>query len=381
MSDRLPHVCFIAPNAFPLLSGDASVELIGGAELQQVIVARLLAARGYRVSMICHDFGQADSLEIDGIQVVRAHRPDAGLPVLRYIWPRLTSIWGCLRRVDADIYYQRAAGKLTGVMAAFCRRHGKKSVFAAAGNPDLVRNTPRIRYARDRWIYSLGLRHVDRIFVQNEEQAQLCRENVGREAIQVPNCYIAPNRRSVGREGDRVLWVSTIRKLKRPELFLDLAEALPDHGFRMIGGPGGGEHALYESISKRAGVMKNVEFLGFVPYSQTDQLFDRAVLFVNTSDSEGFPNTFLQAWARGIPTVSFVDSGARLEREPIGFRVESMDEMVAAVDKLASDGAARLQAGRRCAAYFESHHSPEHVVRLYERLFQNLFETGSDRTT
>src|SRR5687767_8288143 len=170
MSDQFPKVCFLAPNAYPLLSGDEKIEVIGGAELQVVIVAKLLAARGRRVSMVCLDFGQPDQVQIDGVTVFRAFQPNEGIPVLRFLYPRLTSIWQCLKRADADVYYQQTAGMLTGVMAAFCKLHERRSVFASASNPDLLPNTPRIKYARDRWIYSYGLRNVDRIFVQNDEQ-------------------------------------------------------------------------------------------------------------------------------------------------------------------------------------------------------------------
>jgi glycosyltransferase involved in cell wall biosynthesis len=261
---------------------------------------------------------------------------------------------------------------LTGVMAAFCKRHGKRSVFAAASNPDLLPNTPRIKYARDRWIYSYGLRHVDRIFVQNDEQARLCRTNLGREPILVRNCYSMPKNRSADGGSGYILWVSTIRKLKRPELFLDLAQALPNHRFRMIGGPADGEAALFESIETRASAMANVQFLGFVPFSRTEEQFDRATLFVNTSDSEGFPNTFLQAWARGIPTVSFVDAGAWLDGKPIGLIVSSFEEMVATVAELASNDLVRLNEGQRCTTYVERNHFPERIVELYEQVFKEL---------
>jgi glycosyltransferase involved in cell wall biosynthesis len=372
MRDEPPRVCFIAPNAYPLLSGNKEIPLIGGAELQVVLVARRLAARGHRVSMVCLDFGQPDGIEVDGITVFRAYRPDAGIPVLRFLWPRLTSVWSSLIRADADVYYQQTAGVLTGFMAAFCSRHGKKSVFASASNPDLFPDTPRIHYARDRWIFAYGLRHVDRIFVQNDEQARLCRKHLRRNPILVPNIYPMPPTSSV-KSGDKyILWVSTIRSLKQPELFLDLAESLPQYRFRMIGGPGDGELALFESVASRAAKIDNLQFLGFLPYEDVESQFDRADILVNTSSSEGFPNAFLQAWARGVPSVSFVDAGARLDTEDVGLRVTTAQELASTVKRLMSDIALRLAMGQRCARYVEQHHSPDRIVPLYEQIFADL---------
>lgn len=367
MTERFPHVCFVQPNAYPLLSGDQDLQIIGGAELQVVIVAKALVERGYRVSMICLDFGQPDQVDIDGVRVFRAYRPDEGLPILRFIWPRLLSIWNCMKKVDADIYYQQTAGMLTGVVAAFCKAKTRKSVFASASNPDLLPNTPRIRFARDRWIYAYGLRNVDRIFVQNDEQARLCFDNYNRASVLVPNCYSAPKTQSVIGLRRNILWVSTIRKLKRPELFLDLAAALPEHQFQMIGGPGDGEHKLFESIKVRASTMANVRFFGFLPFFKTEEYFDQAAILVNTSDSEGFPNTFLQAWSRSVPTVSFVDPGA-----PVGLRVKSIQEMISTVARLASNESDREVEGARSAKYVASNHAPREVVKRYEREFEEL---------
>ena len=375
--DPLPTICFVAPNAWPVLSGDGDLPMIGGAEVQQVIVAQELVKRGYRVSMICRDFGQPEEVRINDITVFRSFRLEDGLPVLRFVWPRLVSTWRCLARADADIYYQRTAGMLTGVVAEFCRRAGRKSVFAAAGNPDLEPGTSRIEYARDRWIYEYGLRHVDRILVQNEEQERLCLANFGRTSTRVPNCYTLPDSKAPG-AGRYVLWVSTIRKLKQPGLFLDLAEALPEFRFRMIGGPGRGEAPLYETIKRRAAGIPNLEFLGFVPFAQVEAHFDDASVFVNTSESEGFPNAFLQAWARGVPTVAFVDSGARANGRRVGCRVHSFEAMVSQVSGWLANDTGRVQEGRRCREYVAATHAPARVLEIYERIFLELTrrETG-----
>src|SRR5205814_3695827 len=97
----LPHVCFLSPTTWPVISGARDIPVVGGAEVQQSIIAPALARRGYRVSMICYDYGQADRARVAGVEVFKLHRPDEGIPVLRFVHPRLTSLWRTLARVDA----------------------------------------------------------------------------------------------------------------------------------------------------------------------------------------------------------------------------------------------------------------------------------------
>jgi len=369
-----PHICFVAPNTWPVFSHDPDNELIGGAEVQQSILARALVRAGYRVSMISLDFGQPQRVLLDGVMVHKAYRPDAGLRVLRFIHPRITTLWRAMRAVDADVYYQRCSAMQTALVAVFCRSYGKRSIFASACDLDFVPGRQPIRYLRDRWLFERGLARVDRIVVQNVTQQQNCRANYGRESTQIPSCYELPASVSPG-TGDCVLWVASMRErdYKRPELFLELARRMPRRRFVMIGGAGGDAgNACFERIRNEAAAIPNVEFTGFLPLARVEPYFDRARILVNTSVHEGMPNTFLQAWARGVPTVAFVDTGARLRGEPVYRVVGRLDEAAAEIERLFTDEAHWARASARCREYFGSTHSTSKVLERFERLLGEL---------
>ena len=362
------HICFVAPHCWPVLSRDPHIKVMGGAEVQQSNLARLFVANGYRVSMITMDYGQPDRARVDGVTVHKVFKPDAGLPVVRFFHPRLTSMWRALREVDADIYYCRSASIWIWLVAEYCRRNGKRSIYAGASDVDFLPEVGgQIRFARDRWLYRRGLAAADAIVAQNEAQRATCREHVGRDATIIPSCYELPKQRSHD-ERDLVLWVAMIQPSKRPELLLEIAARLPQRRFVMIGGPRPGTEAFYERIRAQAATLHNVEFKGFLPLAQVEPWFDRARVFVNTSLYEGMPNTFLQAWARGVPTVATVDVGAASAYTMFDSAEAAADE----IQRLFADDAHWNARSAACRSYFERKYAPASVLEQYSRVFEAI---------
>ena len=125
-----------------------------------------------------------------------------------------------------------------------------------------------------------------------------------------------------------------------------------------------------------ASTLANLEMTGFVHFQDVERHFDEASVLVNTSESEGFPNTFLQAWSRGMPTVSFCDLELRWNGSGVGEVVDSIDRMAESVRSLLSGQDRWQRAGLVCRAYFTEHHSVERAVDAYEAVFERLQSAG-----
>jgi hypothetical protein len=97
-------VCFTGLGNLPVLAPEYNHHGIGGEQVQQTLLAKALAARGYQVSMVVGDYGQSDAASWHCVTTYKAYRADAGLQVLRFVYPRWTATWAALMRADDDVY-------------------------------------------------------------------------------------------------------------------------------------------------------------------------------------------------------------------------------------------------------------------------------------
>lgn len=370
----LPHICLVAMNIYPVLVKSPGIEFAGGAEVQQTIIANALCADGYRVSVLTADHGQADLVDCAGIRIHKLPAAGTrGIKGLRYLYPHMTDVVAGLERIDPDIVYLRVAGFRAAAAAWYARRHGKPFVYACAHDNELLPGAAWSPGLRDTLLFGVALRRADAVLLQNTRQQELLRQRGDTRGLVVPNCFMEPTARS-GTFGGHVLWVGSIRPSKCPERFLDLARAMPDKRFVMVGGADKQSESglgYYQRIQEMAKGVPNLSFIGYVPFDEVGGHYDGASVFVSTSDMEGFPNTFLQAWIRGVPTVSFVSP--EVMRGQTGTIVCSDNaDMAARVASLTSNNEAWHGASESCRNHFTRIHSVDAVLQSYRELFERL---------
>lgn len=359
-------IAFVGTDSYAVLNPAYSKEYFGGEAVQQVLLARAFRDAGFEVSMICLDYGQADGEILEDITVYKTHGIDSGLPVVRFIHPRMTLFNAALKRADADIYFQSCAGANTGFVARFCKKYKRKFVFRLASDSDCIPGGQLIQYYRDRKIYEYGLRNADFVSAQSTQQQLLLEKNYSLPSSVINmTCDIPKDGQVVEKTAD-FLWVSNIRQCKRPDLLLDLANAKPELSFKAIGGPMNGEKALYDAISDKAASIPNLEFLGPIPYHQMSAHFASARAFLNTSDIEGFPNTFLQAWAQKAPILSFFDPDGLVESLSAGIIAADIEDMVTKSSSMLSDSNNVSLMGTNGYVYVQENYSGDRIVREYE---------------
>ncbi|MGQ0749515.1 MAG: glycosyltransferase family 4 protein [Betaproteobacteria bacterium] len=366
-------ICFIGFDNLPMLAPEFEQYHLGGESVQQTLLARALARRGHDVSMIVTDYGQPDPAMWHGIRVFKAYRRDAGMKMIRFFHPRWTGMWSALKRADADIYYTSCADMLPGMLALFCRRFDRRFVFRAASDPDCDRSRLHllVRYARDRRLYAYGLRRAHAILVQSNAQADLLARSYGLTSRVAGMLVDKPLPNAADADID-VLWVGNIKRVKRPDRLLELAAKLPHLKFHVVGGKTAYEEKLFDDFTPAVAALSNVVFHGRLSYRKTASLYDRTRLLINTSDVEGFPNVYLQAWVRGVPVVTLLDPDGIIERKGLGAAAGSFAEMADAIGTLLENPSRWQSASERCRAFMAREYAEDKVLSIYLRTFEDV---------
>jgi len=256
-------ICFMGLTGYKLLSGDRSSGVVGP-DVYQVLLARELVKNGFKVSYINYDEGGPPVETIEGIEVIKVYPMSNRLNLLQ----KFCAIGKAMRKANADIYFQQGgAGPFTPF---FSRLTGSKFVMSVGHDayvaPELRKDNGFVFNFKT----SLEIRLADRILVLGENQKAMLKKTFGRDGtvagIHTP---LTPPGIPKKAQPPVVLWVASIQERKQPELFLELAEAMPQARFQIVGGSADKEYV--KKIENRAKKIPNLEYVGFVPYEEINK--------------------------------------------------------------------------------------------------------------
>jgi glycosyltransferase involved in cell wall biosynthesis len=366
-------ICIVSPNAYGALTGGYRGHA-GGVEQQTTLCARWLAARGHHVSLVTWDEGGPDGEVIDGVRVLKMRRREAGARGLRF-FQRWLSLNGALARADADVYYQNCGDYVTGQVASWCVRNNRRFVYSVASDPDCDRHLPKLPLLRERVLYKYGLTRAHAIVTQTDRQRAMLNNNFALNALVLP-MPCPPLRGSMEpalgkREPPslvRVLWIGRISPEKRFDLLLDVAERMPTVHFDVAGKPDEDDSDT-RNLLRRAAGLPNVHLHGLVRRDRLPEIYGAATAVLCTSDYEGFPNTFLEAWSFGTPVVSTQDPDGLLSTHGLGLHVRGLDGIVEGVRSLIRLPDLWQQTAQAGFNYVNSRHRTDVALGQLESVF------------
>lgn len=373
-------ICIVSHAAYGAMTGGRDGHA-GGVERQTSMTARWLAARGHDVSLVVWNEGPPADELIDGVRVIKLCRQGDGLPGLRFLHPRWTSLWHALSRANAEVYYHNCAEAITGQVAVWCRRHGRPFVYSVASDPECDPALPALAHARERILFRYGLRHADRILLQTHAQRKSLLRGFGLTGTVLPMPCEGPSDRDYVRPSPlasarpRVVWVGRLSAEKRLAWLIDVAGELPELAFEVAGAAADGDERSL-ALAARAAALPNVTLLGKVPRSRMPEVYRNASALLCTSAYEGFPNTFLEAWSHGIPVVSTIDPDGLIATRGLGAVADDPTAIAAAIRGLLSSPAQWDETSARARNYFRERHTPERALPLFE---QALIEAANQR--
>jgi len=360
-SDRKRRICILVPTHWEYS--------MGGAEYQAKLLTEYLI--------------QTNEFEI--FHLSNAIDPDfspKGYKICRLGRTRFSGfIFDCrsllkiLNRIKPEIIYQQVGCAYTGVVAYYSNKNNCNLVWQVASDPDVEPWTGSLfkRFSIDyidKLVLEYGVTHAKKIAVQTETQANLLNTNYARKPAALIRNFHPISTDKIDKSGQlTVLWVANVKKLKQPQIFIRLARDLMelDVQFLMMGELQGKKN-WHCPIIEQVNSTPNMKYMGRLPQKEVNRLFATSHLLVNTSKYEGFSNTFIQAWMRKVPVISYnVDPDKLLSEKKYGAcAYGDYDLMLRQLKFLIEDEKERTLIGKRAQEYAIEHHSDSNLHNLVD---------------
>jgi glycosyltransferase involved in cell wall biosynthesis len=352
----------------------------GGAELQLHELAKRWVQYGHRITLFCGRYRGATSHDqIDGIEIIR--RGGRFSVYLLAGWAYVTT----LRKRKYDLIIDDING-IPWFTPIFTRRpkvallhHFIKNIFFK----ELPLLLAVIGYSIET-ILPVIYRHTPTITVSESSQRDLIEAG-----IPEPNVAVVLN--GVDHQVYKpcmhakspyplILYLGRLRRYKNLDSLIRamvaVLKAVPAAKLSLVG-TGGAERELKE-LTHALGLKDSVTFHGYVTEDEKVNFYQRAWLYVTTSEKEGWGLTVIEANACGTPAVAFDVPGLRdsIRDGQTGLLVEAgnIDALAASIVKLLKDEKLRevlSMAAIQYAQHFSWDKTAEEFLHVMEQVIND----------
>lgn len=408
----MTHICFVSPHSYSLFNPQYPF-FFGGAELRAWIIGNELSTLpSYQISFIVLDHGQKKEEMFQNVKVI-SHSYHRGPPIFQnnknkvfyffaqfnkyikkiyyfiirgrsnfrlkhdetklndyYICPES---WRVYSQINANIYCIFGNTNLSYELAMFCKANKKKFILFSASDIDFSEKYQIGSKEIDRYGSSCSLCYypieiADLIVCQTDYQRKILFERFKKIGIVIPNPISFKKYVNIPSNRSYALWIGKSDSTKQPLILLDIARAYPNIPFYLI------MHKSDPNIHEKVYECKpiNVTIIEYVPNTEIEHYFAKSFVFINTSQFEGFPNTFLQAGKYSVPILSLqVDPDNFIERYNCGIVADGdMSKLIKGLEIIINDNWQNYS--HNIKKYVLANHNLDDQVRKLMSAFENI---------
>ena len=280
--------------------------LVGGAEKQALLLAKVLKTLGVEIAILTRRYpGMAERDKICGVNVIRAgihHRNKAGSTFSFAAW----LLYSLIHHDNYDIFHAHQPYSSAFLAGAMAKLTGKPAIAKIPGSASIATLSQLRVWAIDNLL--------DAIIVTNETSKNIAISRFRRSAV-----YVIPNGVVLAKNiderysalSDVVLSVGRLESVKNTQLLVKawprVHAVCPNARLIIIGS--GSQLDTLRLNAMELGLQDCIDFIGQVDPFQVHTYYRHAGCFVSTSISEGISNSLLEAIAAKVPVVASRVSG------------------------------------------------------------------------
>lgn len=291
---RKGKICFFVPY-YPLIKG--------GAEYQSKIIALALKTSGYEVVYLSYGHETARCIDDDGFKVYQLKvAPTIGEKIFLY-QSFMKKVSAILLDENPDIIYQRILNTFTYRLSKFSKRSGIPLILHIADNYSVEFATGKKSFLKKKILQEI-LKTRPTIICQTQYQKHKIEEFGYTATAVIPNMHPILTDKVPDKNSMTIVWIGNARPVKQLEVYLQLAALFieSDYEFHIIGKVPDSPYGKQLLSAIRSAT--NITYHGSQDNDFVNAFLMQAGLLVNTSVSEGFSNTFIQAWMCATPVLA-----------------------------------------------------------------------------
>lgn len=283
-----------------------------------------------------------------------------------------------LNQIQPDGIYTRFFSSWSGFASEYAKQNNIPHIWALASDNDLKILDNSINLMKPLDIFEnrfvrKAFKTATHIIVQNSWQQNVLQEIYHRKGVYLKQAAPTEQKNILQKGKDilSVVWIANFKPLKRPDYFIELAKQFrgnEDIKFEMIGRLDARYKYLIEEEEDHNPYFN---YLGELSNDEVNDFLLNTDILINTSDYEGFSNTFIQAWMRKNIVISMNSNPDEiLSKYKVGYLSPTIEDVVSKLSFINVNRSLLKEMQERAFNYANNEHNLDNNLQVIYNLLK-----------